>query len=214
MALMHPNTTLVPSKLELLAGWLPTQLWFEGDPGKLARVGEYRLDDPEGKVGLNGILVTAGDSIVYHVPLTYRDAPLEEGEEFFVGKMEHGVLGTRWATFGPGDPVYRHVLAATIAQGAGGAVEYIEGADGSISQREIAVPLQGSGEPGSTVPEMWAAGVSSDRVSTLVDTGFITLRVVHTPGSDAAEAAVRGSVGTLTARWPGQEVPLVVATLG
>lgn len=214
MAIMHPHTTLVPSKLEILAGWLPTQPWFMGDAHQLARVGEYRLDDPEGEVGLNGILVTAGDDTVYHVPLTYRNAPLDAGEEFLLGTMEHGVLGTRWVTFGPGDPVYRHVLASTIAQCGSGAEEFVTTADGAVSAREIAVPLRGSGEPGATVPEMWAVDVTTDAVSTLVDTGFITLRVIHVPGADAVKSLVRGPVETLTARWAGQEAPLVIAALG
>lgn len=214
MALMHPYTTLVPSKLEILAAWLPTQPWFSGDPSRIERVGEYRLDDPEGEVGLNGLLVTAGENIVYHVPLTYRNAPLEEGEAFFLGTMEHGVLGTRWVTFGPGDPVYRHVLAATIAQGATGALEKLQDAEGHLSVREVAVPLKGSGEPGSDVPEMWAADVTSDAASTLVDTGFVSLRVIHTPGTDAGVAVARGAADTLSARWPGQDSPLIIATLG
>lgn len=214
MAIMHPHTTLVPSKLEILAGWLPSQTWFSGDASKLSRVGEYRLDDPEGEVGLNGILVTAGDDTVYHVPLTYRNAPLDAGEEFSLGTMEHGVLGTRWVTFGPGDPVYRFALATTIAQGLSGADEFVEDVGGAVSAREVAVPLRGSGEPSATVPEMWAVDVTSDAVSTLADTGFITLRVIHTPGTDAAEAATRRAVGTLTARWAGQEATLVIATLG
>ena len=29
MAVIH-DTTLVPSKLELLAAWLPSQLWYHG----------------------------------------------------------------------------------------------------------------------------------------------------------------------------------------
>ena len=49
MALMH-ETTLVPSKYELLAGWLPTQPWSPGDATRLERVGAYRLDDPAGEV--------------------------------------------------------------------------------------------------------------------------------------------------------------------
>ena len=210
MALLYPTTTLVPSKLEVLAAWLPSQPWFTGDATKIERVAGYRLDDPEGKVGLDGIFVRAGEEIVYHVPLSYRDAPLEESEEFFVGTMEHGVLGTRWVTAAAGDPVYRAVIAQTIAQGGSGAAETLQNEDGTVSEREITVPLRGSGEPGAPVPELWAAEVAVAGGATVASTGLATLRIIHTPGS-SAEA--RGASQTLTARWPGQDEPVIIATL-
>src|SRR5690606_27622220 len=127
--------------------------WFAGDVARLERVGEYRLDDPDGEVGLNGILVTAGDEVVYHVPLSYRAEPLDEGEEFLVGTSEHGVLGKRWVTAAIGDPVFRAVLAQTISQGASGAEEFVSDEAGNISRREIAVPVHGTGEEDAQVPE-------------------------------------------------------------
>nr|WP_257910073.1 phosphotransferase [Janibacter limosus] len=44
--------------------------------------------------------------VVYRVPLTYRDAPLEGAEAALVGEMEHSVLGHRWVYDAPHDPVY------------------------------------------------------------------------------------------------------------
>ena len=35
---IHSDATLIPSKLELLAAWLPKQAWFAGDAGVLTRV--------------------------------------------------------------------------------------------------------------------------------------------------------------------------------
>ncbi|KAM9867053.1 hypothetical protein ACIFOC_00374 [Leucobacter aridicollis] len=211
MALLYADTTLVPSKLELIAEWLPKQPWFTGDVAQLARVSGYRLDDPEGEVGIDGILVSAGEDKVYHVPLTYRSAPLDGGEAHLVGTTEHGILGTRWVTAATGDPVYRAVLAQVIAQGGSGSEELLHQPDGSTVPREIAMPIQGSGEPGAQVPELWAAEVSlADGVS-VASTGFATLRVIHVPQADAP--AARGAAGTLTATWPGQETPVVIATL-
>lgn len=210
MALMHPHTTMSPTKLELLEAWLPSQPWFAGDAAQLTRIGEYRLDDPEGEVGLNGILVTAGDDTVYHVPLTYRGAPLDESDEFFVGTSEHGVLGTRWVTAAIGDPVYRAVLAQTIAQGASGAEEFVTDESGAITRREIVVPISGSGEAGAQVPEMWAAEVSITGGSSVASTGFATLSVIHVLDGHALTAAPLN----LAATWPGQGDPVVIATLG
>ncbi|KUF05844.1 hypothetical protein [Leucobacter sp. G161] len=212
MALLYTDTTLVPSKLELVAEWLPKQPWFTGDPAKISRVSGYRLDDPEGEVGIDGLLVSAGEDKVYHVPLTYRGAPLDGGEAHLVGTMEHGVLGTRWVTEGAGDPVYRAVIAQVIAQGGSGGEELVHQPDGSAVAREIEMPLQGSGEPGSQVPEVWAAEVSTEGGTSVASTGFVALRVMHVPGT--AEAAPAASAGTLTATWPGQDTPVVIATLG
>lgn len=209
MALMHPHSTMSPTKLELLASCLPAQPWFEGDVAQLERIGEYRLDDPEGEVGLNGILFTAGSETVYHVPFTYRGAPLDESDEFFVGTSEHGVLGTRWVTAAIGDPVFRAVLAQTIAQGGTGAEELITDEAGNVTQRDIVVPLKGSGEENAQVPEMWAAEMSVIGASTVASTGFATLSVIHV--LDGTTPVLNAQ--TLSATWPGQAHPTVIATL-
>ncbi|KIP53383.1 CG0192-related protein [Leucobacter komagatae] len=211
MALIYADTTLVPSKLELLAEWLPTQPWFTGDPTKLTRVSGYRLDDPEGEVGIDGILVSAGDDRVYHVPITYRGAPLDGGEAHLIGTMEHGVLGTRWVTEAAGDPVFRAVVAQVIAQGGSGSEELIHQPDGGTIAREQQMPIHGSGQPGAQVPELWAAEVSLGDGASVAATGLATMRVIH--AVDAGSAAARGAAGTLTATWPGQDTPVVIATL-
>ena len=76
MALLH-QAELVPTKLELLAAWLPGRPWYQEQAGELARTAAYRFDDPAGEVGIDTILVSAGDGPVYQVPLTYRGAPLD-----------------------------------------------------------------------------------------------------------------------------------------
>ena len=61
MALLHGGASLVPSKLELLAAWLPSRPWFTGDASALEAVGSYRFDDPDGEVGMETHLVRAGE---------------------------------------------------------------------------------------------------------------------------------------------------------
>jgi Maltokinase N-terminal cap domain len=113
MAVVH-KTTLVPTKLELLAGWLPGQPWYVGgDAPELARVGGFRLDDPDGEVGIEFMAVGAGD-VTYHVPMTYRAAPLDGSEDALIGTAEHGVLGTRWIYDGVHDPVLVAQLVALL----------------------------------------------------------------------------------------------------
>src|SRR3954468_7609488 len=120
MAHLH-NATLVPSKRELLDAWLPSQAGAVGVP-PLKPFGGFRLDDPAGAVGIEGILLRSDDgTVVAHVPLTYRDAPLDGAEEHLLGTTEHSVLGARWVYDASGDPVFRAVLTSTILEGGTGA---------------------------------------------------------------------------------------------
>lgn len=79
MAIIH-RTTLKPTKLELLTTWLPTRPWYEGGAGapELTKAGGFRLDDPEGEVGIEfmAAMDTSGPHpVTYLIPLTYRGAP-------------------------------------------------------------------------------------------------------------------------------------------
>ncbi|WP_028812481.1 maltokinase N-terminal cap-like domain-containing protein [Streptomyces flavidovirens] len=118
MAVIH-RTTVEPTKLELLTSWLPSRPWYRGDTGapQLAKAGGFRLDDPQGEVGIEFIVVTdtsGARPAAYLVPLTYRGAPLDGAEDALVGTMEHGVLGRRWAYDGCHDPVLVSQLLALI----------------------------------------------------------------------------------------------------
>lgn len=118
MAVVH-HTTLTPGKLDLLAGWLPSQPWYlaTGRPPELARAGGFRLDDPAGEVGIEFMVVTdqSGEQPAsYHVPMTYRGAPLAGADHALIGKAEHGVLGTRWIYDGAQDPVLTAQLIALL----------------------------------------------------------------------------------------------------
>lgn len=110
MAEIH-KTTMSPTKLELVSDWLPRQPWYLGGGTKpvLEKAGGFRLDDPEGEVGIEFMVLTdvsGAEPVSYHLPLTYRGAPLEgAGEEALVGTSEHGVLGKRWVYDGVHDPV-------------------------------------------------------------------------------------------------------------
>ncbi|WP_329494281.1 maltokinase N-terminal cap-like domain-containing protein [Kitasatospora herbaricolor] len=118
MAVIH-RTSLKPGKLELLTSWLPSRPWYPGGAGgpDLAKAGGFRLDDPQGEVGIEFMVIsdTSGaHPATYLVPLTYRGAPLDGAEHALVGTMEHGVLGRRWAYDGCHDPVLVGRLTALI----------------------------------------------------------------------------------------------------
>ncbi|WP_062996362.1 maltokinase N-terminal cap-like domain-containing protein [Nocardia mikamii] len=116
MAVVH-HTTLEPGKLELLTPWLPTREWFTGTTPQLHKAGGFRLDDPDGEVGIEHMLVvdTAdAQQPVYHVPMTYRGAPLPGADAALIGTSEHGVLGTRWIYDAAHDPVALAQMAALL----------------------------------------------------------------------------------------------------
>jgi len=122
MAIVHKGASLVPSKLELITGWMPDQRWYAGKGRlpRLERVGGFRFEDPEGQVGVEVVLVAdlaASPVVVYQVPLTYRGVPLEGAEHALIGTMDHSVLGPRWVYDGPHDPVYVAGLVDTILTG-------------------------------------------------------------------------------------------------
>ena len=114
MAEIH-DATLTPTKLELLPEWMARQRWYAAKGGvpRLRKLWSWRLDDPAGEVGIETILVVdeSGTApVVYQVPLTYRGAPLEGGDQALVGRMHHSVLGPRWD-----ETVFQCVTAAEFA---------------------------------------------------------------------------------------------------
>lgn len=116
MAQIH-HTTLSPSKLELVAGWIGRQPWYQGSgTPEPAKAGGFRLDDPDGEVGCEFMVVRDHDGTCYHLPVTYRGAPLDGADDALIGTTEHGVLGRRWVYDGVGDPLWP-VLAAAFVNG-------------------------------------------------------------------------------------------------
>jgi hypothetical protein len=118
MSVIH-RTTMTPTKLELLEPWLPAQPWYvgQGESPELSKSGGFRLDDPEGEVGIEFMVVTdnsGAQPVAYHVPLTYRAAPLDGADDALLGTTEHGVLGQRWIYDGTHDPVLVAQLLALL----------------------------------------------------------------------------------------------------
>src|SRR5262245_11829474 len=104
MARFHA-ATITPTKAELIAEWAPAQAWGPASDVPLDVIGSYRFDDPDGRVGMEAHLVTAGDMLL-QVPLTYRDEPLAGADDALIVEMEHSVLGTRWVYDGLRDPTF------------------------------------------------------------------------------------------------------------
>ncbi|RNF92703.1 maltokinase N-terminal cap-like domain-containing protein [Streptomyces botrytidirepellens] len=198
MAVIH-KTTMKPTKLELLTPWLPLQPWYLGagrDP-ELSRVGGFRLDDPRGEVGIE-FMVVRDDSgerpVHYHLPLSYRGAPLDGAEQGLIGTSEHGVLGQRWIYDGAHDPVLVAQLLALL-QGRAAAQMQSESdtPDPSVTvDRAEAIPAGSSGAPEVTDGPDITNGSDGTRLAV----GPLTLDVTRVlrPGEDGRAAAALAHV--------------------
>jgi len=174
IAEVHPDATLSPTKLDLLATWLPAQPWFSGDPEDLKRVAGFRFVDPDGEVGLDSLFI-ASAGLVYQVPVPWRSQPLDEGD--LIGTLEHSTLGTRYGYDAPTDPVYVAELVRTITEG-DTAAEVVAAETGEPQPRTV--HAEGSGvTPGVDVQGQ--------------------VRIVRV--LDGEHADTHGARGLLIARW-------------
>lgn len=184
MAVIH-HTTLNPTKLELLAAWLPAQPWYRDGGGApdLAKVGGFRLDDPAGRVGLEFMVVTdAATGTSYHAPMAYRDHELPGAEDALIGTTEHGVLGHRWVYDGARDPVLVTQLVALIQGQAEPQAQSITGTpDPTVTSR----PATGPGPNLTLAGPVTATSTPAGTELLLADGTLIVWinRVLH-PGED------------------------------
>ncbi len=202
MAIYH-RATLTPTKLEAVAGWIPGQPWGPAAAADVELVGAYRFDDPNGRVGIEVHLASDGADL-FHVPLTYRDAPLADADGALVCEMEHSALGTRWVYDGLRDPLFLTMLAAVTLTGQGQAVGMVE-----IDDRMVVVPtnvrLEGGGWSLERVPLDGFASDDTTAGSPVFRNDRFDL-VVHRRPVVAERTPI-----CLTATWPEQTVPVLLA---
>ena len=142
MAILH-RATITPTKLELAAAWLDRQRL--GGTGGVEMAGSYRFDDPDGAVGIEALLVRrAGE--VFHLPVTYRGAPLDGADAHLITTMEHSVLGRRWVYDAAGDPVALGCYAAALAGRQQQAVFELWDGDTMVGHRPQTVTLTAAGD--------------------------------------------------------------------
>lgn len=207
MAILH-RTTLTPTKLELLAGWLPDRPWFTGSTDALEQVGSYRFDDPDDAVGIETLLLTAGDDTIVQVPLTYRDAPVDALEPALVGTLEHGVLGTRWVYDGTADPVYVRAVVDCVLRGTGEASRFVDSED-ELLLLENDTRVRGSGIDLDELNDS-ASLSEAGSTTTRIETGIGVIDVCRQLGLDVAAP---DEAGILVGTWKGQTVPMLLAAL-
>jgi hypothetical protein len=202
MALFHP-ATITPTKGQLIADWAPTQLWGPPVDVPINVIGSYRFDDPDGRVGMETHLVSAGGTL-FHVPLTYRDEPLDAAGDGFIVEMQHSALGTRWVYDGLHDPRFVVMLAAVAMTGQGEAIgmAVYEG-------RWYVVPsnvrIRGGGWTQERVPVDGFELAQADATGALLRNDRFELTFFRRP-----LPGPRPPIG-LTATWDGLPQPVVLA---
>ncbi|WP_330455816.1 1,4-alpha-glucan branching protein [Streptomyces sp. NBC_00820] len=201
MAVIH-RTTLTPTKVELLTAWLPTRPWYRGGSGApaLERSGGFRLDDPEGEVGIEFMVATDTSTpapTAYLIPLTYRGVPLEGAEHALIGTTEHGVLGKRWVYDGCHDPVLTTELHALIEGRARAMAQSIS----DTPDREVTRSYTGEPLPGTAfTPDP----VDDEHGTRIPAPHHTTLRVqrVLTPVPENPPLPAPGAAGHVASGWP------------
>lgn len=188
MAIIY-RAEISPSKSEILHDFLVSRSW--GESAELEILGAYRFDDPEGEVGVECHLVKAGET-VYHLPLTYRAAPVEGGEEHLLTTMQHSVLGERYVYDGLGDEValdcFRRALCGEQEQAELG---IFTAEDQRIETRPQAVTLSLEVDEGESLPtgEELLDGAPFTIARTLGDLdGTVRLRATWADGEGVVAA--------------------------
>jgi hypothetical protein len=174
--------------------WLLTRPWYVGGAGEpvLTKAGGFRLDDPEGAVGIEFMVATDASGphpASYLVPLTYRGAPLDGAEHALVGTMEHGVLGHRWAYDGCHDPVLVAQLLALIE----GRVQAQAQSITDTPDREVTRSCTSEGLPCTAT----AADGQNGTELLLPDGTPLHLYRLLRPGTEAPE----GAIGHVSGAW-------------
>lgn len=157
---IHTGSTLIPSKRELVIDWLARQEWFSGDPSVIEQVAAFRFVDPDGEVGIETLLFSAG-AHVFQIPQTYRGAPIDDDVEGLIGVLEHSALGTRYVYDAMTDPVYLVELERVIRE-RDTAVETVTAHDGSIKAAGMEVWGSGVAEGADPVGELEVVGLITD----------------------------------------------------
>jgi hypothetical protein len=202
MALFH-RASIVPTKEQLIADWVPSQAWAPSPGTPITFVGAYRFDDPEASVGMETFIATAGDQLL-HVPLTYRDAPLDGADDALITTMEHSVLGRRWVYDGLRDPQYVLMLAAVTMTGQGEALGLAQHA-GRWYIAPTNVRIQGGGWTLERVPvDGFTTSDAADAVVTFTNDRFRLACFRH------PQVGPRPPIA-LTATWTGRTEPVILA---
>jgi hypothetical protein len=219
MAILH-RAEVTPTKIELVQSWAPHQPFFEGDvESELSVLASFRYDDPLGEVGVETLIVRVAEDELLHIPVTYRGAPLDGGEPWLIGTMEHSVLGSRWVYDATGDPAYIAEMASAAFSGATEVDQFVQ-VDGTLEPRDSTAHAVGSGSVAReiAVPSPASVVSSFDGRATVVETGDLKLAIARRISEQTTDALEgyepEGSdAASISATWEGQHTPFRLAVV-
>ncbi|EFM49916.1 MAG: hypothetical protein ACFNL4_01100 [Corynebacterium matruchotii] len=157
IAKIHPTATLNPTKDEILHQQF----------GPVTNIGAFRFVDPNGKVGIETLLVRETDGALLQFPVTYREQRISDTHE--VGTTEHSHLGTRHITKIVADPVAVTEIIRVILEGD----TNVQRSDGKTSPYEI----RGTGTAG--VDTLTLGNIHLKKIADTVVTGHIDVNGNH-----------------------------------
>ena len=147
MAILH-RATLTPTKPELVTARLD-HLGLGAGPVEL--IGGYRFDDPAGQVGVEGLIAVRGGD-AFHVPVTYRDAPLDGADDHLTATMDHSALGRRWVYDAAHDPVAVACYLRALAAAQGQAELFVHDETGHLIEKRTPPVTVSVARPGEVRP--------------------------------------------------------------
>jgi len=151
IAKVYSTTVLNPTKAEILHQQF----------GPVTNIGAFRFVDPNGKVGIETLLVRETDGALLQFPVTYREQRISDTHE--VGTTEHSHLGTRHITKIVADPVAVTEIIRVILEGD----TNVQRSDGKTSPYEI----RGTGTAG--VDALTLGNIHLKKIADTVVTGHI-----------------------------------------
>ena len=157
IAKIHPTATLSPTKDEILHQQF----------GPVTSIGAFRFVDPNGKVGIETLLVRETDGALLQFPVTYREQRISDTHE--VGTTEHSHLGTRHITKVVADPVAVTEIIRVILEGD----TNVQRSDGKTSPYKI----RGTGTAG--VDTLTLGNIHLKKIADTVVTGHIDVNGNH-----------------------------------
>jgi hypothetical protein len=198
MGIVHRRATVSPSKQELVEAWMPSRPWAAGRTIS-EKVAEFRLDDPEGEVGVETIVWRAADGALLQTPLTYRAEPLSGGAAHLITTMEHSVLGTRWIYDGCGDPVWADTLVHAVLTGGTQSPMFFESDEGRVDI-PARMQVRGSGDE-AEAPRIDRVDEVVEGAPTVVRAAGLEIAVAHVLGTPLGEGPhLAGTIGGGTDR--------------
>ena len=157
IAKVYSTTVLNPTKAEILHQQF----------GPVTNIGAFRFVDPNGKVGIETLLVRETDGALLQFPVTYREQRISDTHE--VGTTEHSDLGTRHITKVVADPVAVTEIIRVILEGD----TNVQRSDGKTSPYEI----RGTGTAG--VDTLTLGNIHLKKIADTVVTGHIDVNGDH-----------------------------------